>query len=61
MQYKSDIEIAQSAVMQPIGEIAAKLGLKESDYECYGRYKAKINPEAAAGGAKSKLWKWLRR
>ena len=55
MQYKSDIEIAQSANMLPISEIAAKLGLKESDYECYGKYKAKINPEAAAGGTKSKL------
>ena len=39
----SDIEIAESCVMQPITRIAAKLGLKEDDLELYGRYKAKIN------------------
>lgn len=38
---KTDIEIAQSAVMQPIDKIAAKLGLNE--IEPYGKYKAKIN------------------
>ena len=38
---KTDIEIAQSAVMQPIEKIAAKLGLNE--IEPYGKYKAKIN------------------
>lgn len=39
---KSDVEIAQEATMQPIGEIAAKLGLTEDEIEPYGRYKAKI-------------------
>ena len=39
----SDIEIAESCVMQPITRIAAKLGLKEDDLELYGRYKATIN------------------
>lgn len=38
---KTDIEIAQSAVMQPIEKIAAKLGLNE--IEPYGKYKAKID------------------
>ena len=38
----SDIEIAQAAKMQPIGEIAAKLGLSRDAIEPYGRYKAKI-------------------
>ena len=38
----SDIEIAQAAKMQPIGEIAAKLGLSRDAIESYGRYKAKI-------------------
>ena len=38
---KTDIEIAQSTVMQPIEKIAAKLGLNE--IEPYGKYKAKIN------------------
>ena len=39
---KSDVEIAQEATIQPIGEIAAKLGLTEDEIEPYGRYKAKI-------------------
>ena len=40
---KSDIEIAQAAVMKPISEIAKGLDLKEDEIELYGRYKAKIN------------------
>ena len=39
---KTDIEIAQSAKMLPIGEIAQKLGVSEDDLEYYGKYKAKI-------------------
>ena len=38
----SDIEIAQSAKLQPIDNIAAKLGLTPDDLEHYGKYKAKI-------------------
>lgn len=38
----TDIEIAQSTVLKPISEIADKIGLKEDEYEPYGRYKAKI-------------------
>ena len=40
---KTDIEIAQSAKLQPIREIAAQLGLGEDDIEQYGKYKAKIS------------------
>ncbi|MGB8956168.1 MAG: formate--tetrahydrofolate ligase [Tumebacillaceae bacterium] len=40
---KTDIEIAQSANLQPIREIAAQLGLGEDDIEQYGKYKAKIS------------------
>lgn len=40
---KTDIEIAQEAVMEPIIKVAEKLGLKEDDLELYGRYKAKIS------------------
>ncbi|MPQ42158.1 formate--tetrahydrofolate ligase [Clostridium tarantellae] len=40
---KSDIEIAQSAKMLPIVEIAKSLGLNEDDIELYGKYKCKIN------------------
>jgi len=39
---KSDIEIAQSAKMKEITEIAAKLGLSEDDLSLYGKYKAKV-------------------
>lgn len=40
--YKSDIDIAQEAVLCDIGQIAAKLGLGEDDIERYGRHKAKV-------------------
>jgi len=40
---KSDIEIAQAAVMKPILEIAKNLDLQEDEIESYGKYKAKIN------------------
>ena len=41
---KSDIEIAQAAVMRPISEIAAeKLGIGAEHLEPYGHYKAKIS------------------
>ncbi|WMJ80271.1 formate--tetrahydrofolate ligase [Clostridium sp. MB40-C1] len=40
---KNDIEIAQSAEMKPITEIAAQLGLQEDDIELYGKYKCKIS------------------
>ncbi|TFE03263.1 formate--tetrahydrofolate ligase [Jeotgalibacillus sp. R-1-5s-1] len=42
----TDIEIAQSAEMSPITEIAAGAGLSEEDLELYGKYKAKISFEA---------------
>ena len=40
---KSDIEIAQSAKIKPIKEIAKLIGIKEKDLELYGDYKAKIS------------------
>ena len=43
MEFKSDIEIAQSAKMLPIKEIAAKIGLSEDEIEYYGKYKAKVD------------------
>lgn len=42
---KTDIEIAQEAVMLPIKEVAAKIGIQEDDLELYGKYKAKISDE----------------
>ncbi len=43
MEYKSDIEIAQSCQMKPIGEIAAFADVGEEFIEPYGKYKAKID------------------
>ena len=40
---KSDIEIAQSAKLKPILDIAKGVGLTEDDIEYYGKYKAKIS------------------
>lgn len=40
-----DIEIAERFKKKPIKNIIKKLGLKESEYELYGNYIAKINPE----------------
>lgn len=42
---KSDIEIAQEAVMQPIKEVAAAYGIAEDDLELYGKYKAKLTDD----------------
>ena len=38
---KTDIEIAQEAVMEPITQIAGRIGLSEDDLELYGKYKPK--------------------
>ena len=40
---KTDIEIAQSAKMLPIGQVATNAGISEELLEYYGRYKAKID------------------
>ena len=42
---KTDIEIAQEAVLRPITEVAGQLQMKEEDLELYGKYKAKISDE----------------
>ncbi len=53
---KSDIEIAQEAVLRPITEIAAGLGLDDDHVIPYGRYKAKIDHRLAeAGGRQGRL------
>lgn len=44
---KTDIEIAQSAKMLPIREIAEGLGINEEEIEYYGRYKAKLSDTLA--------------
>jgi formate--tetrahydrofolate ligase len=48
---RSDIEIAQSAELRPIVEIAETLGLGPDDIEQYGRYKAKVPASSLPTGA----------
>ncbi len=43
MEYKSDIEIAQSVTPKKITEVAAAAGIDEKYLELYGNYKAKID------------------
>ena len=43
MAYKTDLQIAQETKMENINVIAKKLGLEEENYDCYGKYKAKID------------------
>ncbi|MBO6154977.1 MAG: formate--tetrahydrofolate ligase [Lachnospiraceae bacterium] len=45
---KSDIEIAQEAVMLPITEVAKQVGISQDDLELYGKYKAKLSDECMA-------------
>lgn len=42
---KTDIEIAQEAVMEPIEKVAERLGISEDELELYGKYKAKLSDE----------------
>lgn len=42
----NNLEIAQAATLRPIQDLVAEAGLSDSDYDPYGRYKAKLT----AGG-----------
>lgn len=56
--YKSDIEIAREATMQPIGEIGEKLGIPYEELLPYGHTKAKVSQEyikSVQGNADGKL------
>jgi formate--tetrahydrofolate ligase len=49
----SDIEVAESAKLVDIREVAKKLHLSEDDIEMYGKYKAKVSlPKNAKRTAK---------
>jgi formate--tetrahydrofolate ligase len=48
MESKSDIEIAQSAILASINEIASKLRLKEHEWDPYGKFIAKLNIDNSA-------------
>ena len=43
MEIKSDIQIAQENVMEPITEIAKRAGVDDKYLELYGNYKAKVD------------------
>lgn len=43
---KTDIEIAQDSALQPILEVARKIGLGDEDLEMYGKYKGKVSFDA---------------
>ncbi|HEY5563029.1 MAG TPA: formate--tetrahydrofolate ligase [Clostridiaceae bacterium] len=40
---KTDVQIAQEAIMLPITQIAGYLGIEEDELELYGKYKAKVS------------------
>ena len=52
---KSDIQIAQEAVMKPIIDIASSIGLEEEQIEFYGKYKAKIDMNRISKEKRGKL------
>ena len=39
----TDIEIAQANQMEPIAQIAKKIGIEKEDLDLYGSYKAKLS------------------
>ena len=42
---KTDIEIAQEAVLEPIEKVAERCGIPAEELELYGKYKAKLSEE----------------
>ncbi|NTU56143.1 MAG: formate--tetrahydrofolate ligase, partial [Anaerolineales bacterium] len=55
----SDIDIAQAGKLKPILQIAQELGIKESELELYGPYKAKIKLEILNRLARRKNGKYI--
>ena len=55
----SDIEIAKAGKLKPILQIAAELGIKESELELFGPYKAKVKLEILDRLAKRKNGKYI--
>ena len=51
----SNIEIAQSARMRPITDVAAELGLSPDELDLYGKYKAKVDLEVSQRPARGRL------
>jgi methylenetetrahydrofolate dehydrogenase (NADP+) / methenyltetrahydrofolate cyclohydrolase / formyltetrahydrofolate synthetase len=55
----SDIEIAQAGRLKPIVRLAAEIGLKESELELFGPYKAKVHLEVRERLAKRPNGKYI--
>ncbi len=55
MPVPSDIEIAQRAVLRPIADVAAELGLGPDELDLYGKYKAKIPLEVTQRAPRGRL------
>jgi formyltetrahydrofolate synthetase len=55
----SDIDIAQAGKLKPILQIAAEAGLKESDLELFGPYKAKVHLDVRDRLAKRPKGKYI--
>ena len=51
----TDLEIAQASKIEPIVDVAKRLGINASDLELYGKYKAKINPNTIKGDKNGKV------
>ncbi|MGT2964411.1 formate--tetrahydrofolate ligase [Streptococcus acidominimus] len=56
---KTDIEIAQSVVLQPIVNVVEKVGISYDDLELYGKYKAKLAFEKIEAVKKNELGKLI--
>ena len=56
---KTDIRIAQDAVMEPIVNVAKTLGMEIDDLELYGKYKAKLSDDYLKKTEKNKLGKLI--
>ena len=54
---KSDIEIAQECVMEPITKVAENFGIDVNDLEMYGKYKAKISDELFNSSKSNSSWR----
>ena len=51
----TDLEIAQSAKIEPITEIAKTIDIDADDLELYGKYKAKIDPRSIKSNKNGKV------
>lgn len=56
---KTDIEIAQNVVLQPIVDVVEKVGIGYDDLELYGKYKAKLSFDKIEAVKESELGKLI--